>query len=153
MPASVGELVSLLHTAFGQLAGVDLLNNSASSVYRDSLAHGGIQLDDQSRCLAGAIHTTARAACEDPVGGRALTMLCRNGASRRPRGELKGRTEPGGGAPRRSFRPISRLRPAGGEEATKRLLAIFDDVRGVCSPAGANMGQPVPTGADRGQRS
>jgi hypothetical protein len=42
MPASVGELVSLLHTAFGQLAGVDLLSNSASSVYRDSLAHGGM---------------------------------------------------------------------------------------------------------------
>ena len=42
IPTSAGELISLLHTAFRELAGVDLTSDPASSVYREQYAHGGM---------------------------------------------------------------------------------------------------------------
>lgn len=42
IPASVGGVVSLLHAAFGELAGLDLASDAASSVYRAQYAHGGM---------------------------------------------------------------------------------------------------------------
>jgi hypothetical protein len=42
VPASASEVSRLLHTAFGQLAGVDLASDPASSVYREQFAHGGM---------------------------------------------------------------------------------------------------------------
>jgi hypothetical protein len=42
VPASAGEVVSLLHAAFGELAGLDLVSGAASPVYRARYAHGGM---------------------------------------------------------------------------------------------------------------
>ena len=36
------EAVSLLHAAFGELASLDLVSDTASSVYRAQCAHGGM---------------------------------------------------------------------------------------------------------------
>ncbi|WP_329113013.1 hypothetical protein [Streptomyces sp. NBC_01353] len=42
VPASVGETVELLRVTFSELVGVDLVGDPASSVYRESYAHGGM---------------------------------------------------------------------------------------------------------------
>ena len=42
IPASADGAVSLLHAAFGELAGLDLVSDTASSVYRTQYAHGGM---------------------------------------------------------------------------------------------------------------
>jgi hypothetical protein len=42
IPASAGEAVSLLHAAFGELTGLDLVSGPASQVYRPQYAHGGM---------------------------------------------------------------------------------------------------------------
>jgi hypothetical protein len=42
VPASAGELASLLHAAFRELAGTDLTSDPASSVYLEQYAHGGL---------------------------------------------------------------------------------------------------------------
>lgn len=42
MPTSAGEVVSLLHAAFSDLVGLDLVSDPASSVYREQYAHGGM---------------------------------------------------------------------------------------------------------------
>ncbi|MFF4892926.1 hypothetical protein [Micromonospora chersina] len=42
IPASLDEVVSLLHTAFGELVGVDLATEPAPSVYREQYGHGGM---------------------------------------------------------------------------------------------------------------
>ncbi|MGC5022983.1 hypothetical protein [Micromonospora sp. DT47] len=42
IPASVDEVVSLLHAAFGELVDVDLVSDPASAVYREKYAHGGM---------------------------------------------------------------------------------------------------------------
>jgi hypothetical protein len=42
IPASADEAVSLLHAAFGELAGLDLVSGTASPVYRAQYAHGGM---------------------------------------------------------------------------------------------------------------
>ncbi|MEU9703611.1 hypothetical protein [Streptomyces sp. NPDC047981] len=42
VPASPDEAVALLRTAFSGLVGVDLAHDPASSVYRESFAHGGM---------------------------------------------------------------------------------------------------------------
>ncbi|MGW0801299.1 hypothetical protein, partial [Streptomyces sp. NPDC002692] len=41
-PTSVDEVVSRLHTAFGELVGLDLVRDRRSSVYRVQYAHGGM---------------------------------------------------------------------------------------------------------------
>jgi hypothetical protein len=42
IPASPGELTSLLHQAFRELAGTDLASDPATSVYLEQYAHGGM---------------------------------------------------------------------------------------------------------------
>ncbi|MGX1615684.1 hypothetical protein ACWIF8_17570 [Micromonospora chalcea] len=42
VPASVDEVVALLHAAFGELVGLDLVAEPTSSVYREQYAHGGM---------------------------------------------------------------------------------------------------------------
>jgi hypothetical protein len=42
MPASAAEVAAVLHAAFGELVGVDLATDPASSVYRQQYAHGGM---------------------------------------------------------------------------------------------------------------
>lgn len=42
VPASAAELADLLHAAFRELAGTDLADDPASSVYREQYAHGGM---------------------------------------------------------------------------------------------------------------
>jgi hypothetical protein len=42
VPASAEELARLLHTAFRELAGIDLATDPADSVYREQYAHGGM---------------------------------------------------------------------------------------------------------------
>ena len=42
LPASADGAVSLLYVAFGKLAGVDLVNDTASSVHLAQYAHGGM---------------------------------------------------------------------------------------------------------------
>lgn len=42
IPASAGELASVLHAAFRELAGTDLASDPATSVYREQHAHGGM---------------------------------------------------------------------------------------------------------------
>jgi hypothetical protein len=42
IPASPGELASLLHQAFRELAGTDLASDPAASVYLEQYAHGGM---------------------------------------------------------------------------------------------------------------
>jgi len=42
IPASADGVVSLLHAAFGELAGLDLVSDTASSVYRAQYARGGM---------------------------------------------------------------------------------------------------------------
>jgi len=42
IPASADGVVSLLHAAFGELAGLDLVSGTVSSVYRAQYAHGGM---------------------------------------------------------------------------------------------------------------
>jgi hypothetical protein len=42
IPASAAEVVSLLHAAFGELVGLDLASEPASSVHREQFAHGGM---------------------------------------------------------------------------------------------------------------
>jgi hypothetical protein len=42
IPPSADAVVGLLHAAFGELAGLDLVCDTASSVYRAQFAHGGM---------------------------------------------------------------------------------------------------------------
>ncbi len=42
IPASVGEAVALLHAAFGELVGLDLVGDPVPSVYLERYAHGGM---------------------------------------------------------------------------------------------------------------
>jgi hypothetical protein len=42
LPPSVGETEAMLYTAFNRLVAVDLATETASSVYRDAFAHGGM---------------------------------------------------------------------------------------------------------------
>ncbi|MBQ0903579.1 hypothetical protein [Micromonospora sp. U21] len=42
IPTSLDEVVALLHSAFGELVGLDLVTEPASSVYREQYAHGGM---------------------------------------------------------------------------------------------------------------
>ncbi|WP_280841097.1 hypothetical protein [Micromonospora sp. A200] len=42
IPASIDEVVALLHAAFGELLGLDLVTEPASSMYRKQYAHGGM---------------------------------------------------------------------------------------------------------------
>ena len=42
IPASVGEAISLLHAAFCEFVGHDLVSNTTSSVYQAQYAHGGM---------------------------------------------------------------------------------------------------------------
>jgi hypothetical protein len=42
LPGSAGDVAAKLHAAFGELVGVDLAGDPASSVYRDQFAHGGM---------------------------------------------------------------------------------------------------------------
>ena len=42
IPASPGELTSLLHQAFRELAGTDLASDPAASVHLEQYAHGGM---------------------------------------------------------------------------------------------------------------
>ena len=42
LPASAGEVVALLHTAFGELTGLDLGRDPAPSMYCEQYAHGGM---------------------------------------------------------------------------------------------------------------
>jgi hypothetical protein len=42
VPASADELASLLHAAFRELTGTDLISDPASSMYREQYAHGGM---------------------------------------------------------------------------------------------------------------
>ena len=42
IPASADKVVGLLHAAFGELAGLDLVSGTASSAYRAQYAHGGM---------------------------------------------------------------------------------------------------------------
>lgn len=41
-PASVDEVVGILREAFGELVGIDLVGDPASSAYREQYAHGGM---------------------------------------------------------------------------------------------------------------
>jgi hypothetical protein len=65
-PASADELASLLHAAFSELAGTDLVSDPASSVYREQYAHGGmssgmISLDTWRQRLMPMLLERARA--------------------------------------------------------------------------------------------
>lgn len=42
IPPSIGEVTSLLHAAFRELADADLTTDPASQVYREQYAHGGM---------------------------------------------------------------------------------------------------------------
>jgi hypothetical protein len=42
IPATAAELNGLLHEAFRELTGTDLVGNPASSAYREQYAHGGM---------------------------------------------------------------------------------------------------------------
>jgi hypothetical protein len=42
IPPSASELISLLHTAFRELTGIDLTSDTNSSVYQAQYAHGGM---------------------------------------------------------------------------------------------------------------
>ncbi|MGN9807099.1 hypothetical protein [Micromonospora sp. L32] len=42
IPASLNEVLALLHAAFDELVGLDLVTEPASSVYREQYAHGGM---------------------------------------------------------------------------------------------------------------
>ncbi len=42
MPGSAAEIAAKLHAAFGELVGVDLADDQASSVYLEEHAHGGM---------------------------------------------------------------------------------------------------------------
>jgi hypothetical protein len=42
IPASAGELASVLHAAFRELAGTDLASDPATSAYREQYARGGM---------------------------------------------------------------------------------------------------------------
>ena len=42
IPASADEAVGLLHAAFGELTGLDLVSGTAPAVYRAQYAHGGM---------------------------------------------------------------------------------------------------------------
>jgi hypothetical protein len=42
VPETLGETVALLRETFGELVGVDLVGDPASSVYREAYAHGGM---------------------------------------------------------------------------------------------------------------
>jgi hypothetical protein len=42
IPPSTGEVITLLHAAFRELAGADLASDPASAVYREHYAHGGM---------------------------------------------------------------------------------------------------------------
>ena len=66
IPASPGEVVSVLHAAFSELVGVDLASAPASSVYREQYAHGGmssgmIDLDTWRQQLMPMLADRARA--------------------------------------------------------------------------------------------
>ena len=66
MPASAGELASVLHAAFRDLARTDLTSGPASSVYREQYAHGGlssrmISLDAWRQRLLPMLFERARA--------------------------------------------------------------------------------------------
>ncbi len=70
IPPSAGELISLLHTAFRELAGVDLASDPASSVYREQYTHGGmssgmISLDTWRERLMPMLAERARSLLQD----------------------------------------------------------------------------------------
>jgi hypothetical protein len=72
MPASAGELASVLHAAFRDLAGTDLSSGPASSVYREQYAHGGlssrmISLDTWRQRLLPMLFERARARPPGPA--------------------------------------------------------------------------------------
>src|SRR5579859_3708006 len=66
VPASDGELADLLHEAFRELAGTDLVSDPAACVYRELYAHGGmssgmISLDTWRQRLIPLLSERARA--------------------------------------------------------------------------------------------
>ena|SRR6266566_5448774 len=69
IPASVGEAVALLHAAFGELVGLDLVGDPAPSVYLERYAHGGmssgmISLDTWRQRFMPMLAERARTALE-----------------------------------------------------------------------------------------
>jgi hypothetical protein len=42
LPPSVGEVESMLYTAFNRVVAVDLATETAPSIYREEFAHGGM---------------------------------------------------------------------------------------------------------------
>lgn len=69
VPASEGEVVSLLHAAFGELVGSDLRSDPAPSVYLERFAHGGmssgmVSLDTWRQQLMPLLAERARALLE-----------------------------------------------------------------------------------------
>jgi hypothetical protein len=66
IPASADGVISLLHAAFGEFAGLDLASDTASSLYRAQYAHGGmssgmISLDTWRQQLMPILVERARA--------------------------------------------------------------------------------------------
>ena len=69
IPASVGEAVALLHAAFGELVGLDLVGDPVPSVYLERYAHGGmssgmISLDTWRQRFMPMLAERARTALE-----------------------------------------------------------------------------------------
>jgi hypothetical protein len=68
LPPSVGEVESMLYTAFNRVVAVDLATETAPSVYREEFAHGGMS--------SGQIHLeTWRVVLLPLLLDRAGTML------------------------------------------------------------------------------
>jgi hypothetical protein len=68
LPPSVGEVESMLYTAFNRVVAVDLASETAPSVYREEFAHGGMS--------SGQIHLeTWRVVLLPLLLDRAGTML------------------------------------------------------------------------------
>lgn len=70
MPATPGQVLVLLHAAFGELAGVDPADEAESSAYREQYAHGGmssgwISLDHWRETLIPLLAQRARAVLQD----------------------------------------------------------------------------------------
>ncbi|MEV6954147.1 hypothetical protein [Streptomyces sp. NPDC051183] len=70
LPPTVDEVAGLLRAAFSELVGVDLLTESASSVYRAQYSHGGmssggISLDAWRETLMPLLAERARALLAD----------------------------------------------------------------------------------------